>query len=169
MNALLFLAAGYAWYAIARLNEQLAATIMLQGDIETANDFARRAQLDFKKQVQEWKDVLIRGADRDLYDKHLKAFTERSARVTQDLASLNSQVPTIGLAPTFADKAIAEHDELDRRYLEALNSYRAADTSSPLEVDKLVRGIDRAPTDHIDELVKTVNNQGEALGAQTAR
>ncbi|HEX7465255.1 MAG TPA: methyl-accepting chemotaxis protein [Usitatibacter sp.] len=169
MNALLFLAAGYAWYAIARLNDQLAATIMLQGDIETANDFARRAQLDFKKQVQEWKDILLRGRDRDLYDKHLKAFTERSARVTQDLASLNSQVPTIGLAPTFADKAIAEHDELDRRYLEALDSYRAADASSALEVDKLVRGIDRAATDHIDELVKAVNNKGEALGAQTAR
>jgi methyl-accepting chemotaxis protein len=169
MNALLFLAAGYAWYAIARLNDQLAETILVQTQVETASDLARRAQLDFKKQVQEWKDLLIRGQDRELFEKHLKGFTEGSARVSQDLASLNSQATTIGLAPTFADKAIAEHADLDHKYLEALKSYRANDASSALEIDRAIRGMDRAPTDHIEELIKVVGNRGEVLGSQTAR
>ncbi|HEX7404059.1 MAG TPA: methyl-accepting chemotaxis protein [Usitatibacter sp.] len=168
MNVLLFLAAGYAWYAIARLNDQLAATILSQTQIEATSDLARRTQLDFKKQVQEWKDLLIRGQDRELFDKHMKGFTERSAAVNQDLVSLNSQAVAIGLPSTFADKAIAEHDELDRKYLAAIKSYRA-DATSALEIDKAVRGMDRAPTDHVDELVRAVSNRGEELGAQTAR
>jgi methyl-accepting chemotaxis protein len=168
MNVLLFMAAGYAWYAIARLNDQLAGTILSQTQTEATSDLARRTQLDFKKQVQEWKDLLIRGQDRELFDKHMKGFTERSAAVNQDLVSLNSHAAAIGLPSTFADKAIAEHDELDRKYLAAIKSYRA-DATSALEVDKAVRGMDRAPTDHVDELVRAVSNRGEELGAQTAR
>jgi methyl-accepting chemotaxis protein len=169
MNALLFVASGYAWYAIARLNDQLAGTILLQTQIEATSDLARRSQLDFKKQVQEWKDLLVRGQDRELFDKHMKGFTERSAAVNQDLVSLNTQAVAIGMASHFADKAIAEHDELDRKYLEAIKSYRAGDATSAIEADKAVRGMDRAPTDHIDELVRAVSNRGEELGAQTAR
>ena len=130
MNVLLFVAAGYAWYAIARLNDQLSGTILSQTQIETAIDLARRSQLDFKKQVQEWKDLLIRGQDRALFDKHMKGFADRSAAVSQDLASLNAQAAAIGLPTTFADKAIAEHDDLDRKYLEAFKSFRAADATS---------------------------------------
>lgn len=168
MNILLFTAAGYAWYAIARLNEQLEGSIRVQNQIEAASDLTRRAQVDFKIQVQEWKDVLIRGGDHELFDKHFKAFTERSAKVKADLSSLNVQAAALGLPPTLADKAIAEHDELDRKYLDALKAYRASDASSTQEVDKLVRGMDRAPTEHIDGLVKTVQEHGEALSVQAA-
>ena len=88
VNVLLLVAAGYSWYAITRLNGQLESVVATQNQIEAAGDLARRAQLDFKIQVQEWKDVLLRGTDSQLYDKHFKGFTERSAAVKDDLTAL---------------------------------------------------------------------------------
>jgi methyl-accepting chemotaxis protein len=169
VNVLLVAAAGYAWYAIARLNDQLEHTIQVQDQIERAADLSRRAQLDFKIQVQEWKNVLIRGEDAELYEKHLRAFNERAAKVKQHLSELGAQAKVIGLPATLADKAIAEHDELDRRYLEALKGHDMKNAASADIIDKVVRGIDRAATDHIDELVKQVQDRGDHLAAETTK
>lgn len=73
-NVLVVAAAGYAWYAIARLNSQLTQTIKIQDPIERAADLSRRAQLGFKVQVQEWKNILIRGQEQELFQRHLKSF-----------------------------------------------------------------------------------------------
>jgi methyl-accepting chemotaxis protein-1 (serine sensor receptor) len=169
VNALLLAAAGYAWYAIARLNTQLESTISVQNQVEDVGDLSRRAQLDFKIQVQEWKNILIRGHDPELFAQYLKAFNDRSAKVRLSLSRLGTQAKALDLPATFADKALAEHDELDKKYLAAIKSFRAGDAASTLEVDKAVRGIDRAATDHIDELVKVVRQQGDRLAAQVTK
>lgn len=51
-------------------------------------NFARTAQLDFKMQVQEWKDILLRGNDPDLFKKYSEQFAQREAAVDQDLEAL---------------------------------------------------------------------------------
>ena len=169
VNVLLIAAAGYAWYAIARLNSQLTQTIKVQDQVERTADLSRRAQLGFKVQVQEWKNILIRGQDAELFQKHLKSFEERSASVKSLLQQLNEGAKAVGLPATLADKAIAEHDELDKRYLQALKAYRATDASSTQEIDRAVRGIDRAATENIDALVKVVQEHGDQLAAETVR
>ena len=169
VNALLLAAAGFAWYAIERLNGQLESTIATQNQIEAASDLSRRAQLEFKVQVQEWKNILLRGGDPQLYDKHTKAFKERSEKVRSHLVSLNGLAKGMSLAPTIADKALAEHEELDKKYAEALKTFRANDAASAAEVDKLVRGIDRGATEHIDEIVKTVQEHGDKLAESTSK
>ncbi|HUL95333.1 MAG TPA: methyl-accepting chemotaxis protein [Usitatibacter sp.] len=163
VNLLLLAACGYAWYGITGLGNQLEETIAAQNGAEAAGDLARRAQVDFKIQVQEWKDVLLRGTDPALYEKYLKNFTDRSAMVTQDLKSLAPMLDKLGLQRSMADTALAEHAELDRKYLEALKMFNGSSIQSGHDVDKAVRGIDRAPTDHIDEIVKKVQQRGDAI------
>src|SRR5258705_6819993 len=148
VNSLLFTAAGYAWYAIARLNGQLEHSMQVQDQEDKAGDAARRAQLEFKIQVQEWKNMLIRGDDPQLLERHTKAFADTSKRVNAQLQSLNEQARALGMKAGLADKAIAEHDELDRKYNEAFKAFRGDNASADV-VDKTVRGIDRAATDHI--------------------
>jgi methyl-accepting chemotaxis protein len=169
VNTLLFAAAGYAWYAIASLNNRMSDLIASQNHVEEAVDLSRRAQLEFKVQVQEWKNMLLRGTDPQLLEKHTAAFTEKSAKVKSLLTSLNGVAKGIDLPGTLADKAIAEHEELDRRYLEAFKMFRAADSASGHEVDKAVRGIDRAATDHIDALAREVSAQGDKLDQQVTK
>ncbi len=169
VNVLLVAASGYAWYAIARLNNQLEATIAVQNQVEAAGDLSRRAQLEFKVQVQEWKNILIRGEDPQLLEKHRNAFTERSVKVKAHLASLNAAAKGMNLPGTLADAALAEHEELDKKYAEAIKLFRPTDPASIHEVDKAVRGIDRAATDRIDGIVKQVQEHGDKMAADTAR
>ena len=64
VNLMLFAAAGYAWYAIASLDSRMNELIATQNHVEEAIDVSRRVQLEFKTQVQEWKDMLLRGHGR---------------------------------------------------------------------------------------------------------
>ena len=168
VNLMLFAAAGYAWYAINRLNAQIEHTIREHDAVEQVSNAARRAQLDFKLQVQEWKNTIIRGNEAALYEKHWNAFSEASARVKTGLQSVNNGAKTIGLPSDLADKARSEHEELERRYQQAIRSFDPKDPASTDEVDKLVRGIDRAATDTIDVLVNKVQDQGDVLASATA-
>ena len=163
VNGLLLVAAAYSWYAIDRLGTQLQVVIDTQNQEAAASDLSRKAQVDFKKQVQEWKDTLLRGQDPELFDKHQRGFEERSAAVRKSLAALKTMVAELGVSPTMVEEALAEHEALDRKYAEALKSYKPSDPSSAFAVDKMVRGIDRAATDRIDVMVKTVQDRGDAL------
>jgi methyl-accepting chemotaxis protein len=169
VNLMLFAAAGYAWYAISRLNGQIEHTIKEHHHVEAAANFARKAQVDFKVQVQEWKNVLIRGNDPALYERHWKAFTDRSQKVKSHLVALNAEAKTIGLPGDIADKAVAEHEELDRRYHAAIKSFDGTKEASADVVDQLVRGIDRAATDNIDGLVTRVQEHGDVLATATSK
>ena len=167
VNLMLFLAAGYAWYAITRLNGQVEHTIKEHDHVEAAGNLARKAQVDFKTQVQEWKNVLIRGNEPALYERHWKAFNDTSAKVRQHLVALNGEAKSVGLPTDISDKAIAEHEDLDRRYQAAIKTFRPADPASSDEVDKLVRGIDRAANENIDGLVARIQEHGDKLAAKT--
>jgi methyl-accepting chemotaxis protein len=169
VNLMLFAAAGYAWYAISRLNGHIEHTIKEHHEIEQVAGFAERATLDFKVQVQEWKNTLIRGNDPALYERHWKAFTDRGQKVKASLVALNASAKKVGLPGDIADKAIAEHDDLERRYHAAIKSFDGNKESSADVVDQLVRGIDRAATDNIDALGNRVQEHGDALAAATAK
>ncbi|HEV2540127.1 MAG TPA: methyl-accepting chemotaxis protein [Frateuria sp.] len=121
-----------------------------------AADTARVAQVEFKKQVQEWKDLLLRGADPAAYAKYRGAFLEESARVHQDLQGLRARLHALGSNVAGVDEALATHSGLQQKYVEALQRFDAKDPQSAHVVDSLVKGIDRAPTAAIDGIVAQV-------------
>ena len=163
VNVLLFAAAGYAWYAISSLNTRMNELIEAQNHVEEATDLSRRAQIEFKAQVQEWKNMLLRGSDPQLLERHSKGFAETTKNVRSLLARLNEVAPKIGLPSTLADKALAEHEELDKHYADAFRLYREGDATSAHEVDKEVRGIDRPANEHIDAIAKQVREHGDQI------
>ena len=143
-------------------------TIHVQEQSDDAMNSIRGAQLSYKVQVQEWKNMLLRSQDAQLFERHSRGYADSSAKMAKQLTALNSQAVAIGLPPGLADKTIAEHDELNRRYAEALKLLRSADFASTQDVDKAVRGIDRAATEHIDQLAKVVQDHADKMAGQTA-
>jgi len=135
--------------------------------IRDSIDTARSAQVEFKKQVQEWKNILIRGNDREKYDKYYGQFKKQEAVVQEDFKRLMGMLAQLGVDASIVEKARTAHLDLGEKYRAALESFDQDDPLTGKKVDKLVSGIDRAPTDAIDEIVEFIKAEGERLAEDT--
>jgi methyl-accepting chemotaxis protein len=151
----------YGLVAILESNQRLHKSILEGQTMVNAIDTARLSQVHFKKQVQEWKNILLRGRDKDLYDKYLMAFNEEDRKVNEYLKSLSQIASSAGMSVPLIANTIKVHEELGHQYREALKKYYQFDLKSAVLVDKSIRGIDRKLTDDIDAIVSIIKNLAE--------
>jgi len=143
---------GAAVFLFYRLEHIVAAYEQLFTRETQQQDQSRQMQVVFKKQVQEWKDILIRGAAPAALKKYTAQFHQDEAAV-RDLANqLTSQVPDPDARATLIDFSTA-HQELSKAYAAALEKFVKARGRNQHEVDEMVKGKDRPPTDLIDKVV----------------
>lgn len=114
------------------------------------------AGLHFKIQVQEWKNVLLRGHEKADYDKYLAAFRGEAAKVNTNLLKAKSRLQALNLPSAEVDDAVKEHEALNVRYLDAAKKFDPSQPNSARDTDKLVRGMDRKATEMIDNIAATV-------------
>ena len=114
---------------------------------------ALSAQVHFKKQVQEWKNILIRGQDPKLFDKYFSSFEVEEAHTREAIGRLLPLLSANDEARVIAERFLRAHLELSHQYRSALKRYIPASANPSLTVDLKVRGIDRQPTDLIDGVV----------------
>jgi methyl-accepting chemotaxis protein len=150
------------WRCLVRIHDLQLKSTNTAAKFAAAVDTARVAQVDFKKQVQEWKDLLLRGADPDAFKQHHDGFLDESHAVDKDLVALRQQMTELGIKTDGVDAAVATHAELGAKYLDAIQHYDAKDPKSVHVVDGLVAGIDRAPTTAIDALVAGMKQDAAA-------
>ena len=117
-------------------------------------DLSRQAESDFKTQVQDWKDMLIRGHDSEKMAKYRAGFEKEEGAVRSDLEALGSRLSQVGLDPALASRALAEHRILGDRYRAALERFKASDPLSYRVVDQQVQGMDRPMSQALEELAK---------------
>ena len=166
MSALFALAMAYSWYALPRAGDHLAGVLQLSDAVEKAGDLARRTQVEFKSEVQQWKNILIRGGDEKDFELHRDAFNNHAGIVQEHLNLLITMMTTIGLNTAEASETLAEHEVLHRKYLDALTGYRANDKERAQLVDRSVRGIDRAANLRIEALVEKIRARGEEISKE---
>jgi len=99
--------------------------------------------VDFKEQVQEWKDTLLRGRDAGDRERYWAAFTEREQSVDTKTAALIATMPA-GETRALLEQFAKEHQRLSVSYRRGLERFRSAGYD-PAAGDAAVRGIDREP------------------------
>jgi methyl-accepting chemotaxis protein len=130
------------------------------GDLSMRSvDSARTAQVAFKKQVQEWKDTLLRGFDQKDFDRYFGNFSKQEAEVQKELSNLKTLMLRQQLAVKEVDNLLKAHADLGAKYREALKSFEPDRTDSYRVVDRAVRGIDREATDAMDALVAAIEKK----------
>jgi methyl-accepting chemotaxis protein len=119
-----------------------------------ASDHARAAQVEFKIQVQEWKNLLLRGGKPESFDKYRQAFIAQGDKVQHHLQALLDNKQALGLPEADIRQTQASLKALTQTYLDKLSAYDpgAADASAHA-VDASVKGQDRAPTQALDGIV----------------
>jgi DNA repair exonuclease SbcCD ATPase subunit len=145
---------------------QFRAASQFSQKLARSIDLARSAQVRFKIQVQEWKNILLRGTDAAAFQKHVEGFKKEERAVQADLDALQELNRETGCISTNLNQARSEHAQLGEKYRKALESYRTGDQKSAAEVDKLVKGIDRAPTELFDSVVAEINTFAAASSMQ---
>lgn len=147
--------------AITETNKRLHKSVLEGQMMIKATDTARLAQVHYKKQVQEWKNTLLRGNDHDLFDKYFKAFNNEDKLVNEYLHALSDMTTAMRLFIPEIAEAIKAHKEMGERYRGALKYYKPSDLNSAIIVDKKIRGIDRALTDQIDVIVGIIKSEAD--------
>jgi methyl-accepting chemotaxis protein len=102
-------------------------------------------EINFKKQVQEWKDTLLRGKKPEALEKHWTAFQQREAEVRGVAETLSRSIADAEAAQLVA-QFLAAHKSMGDAYRRGLQEFKDHDFDSTAG-DKAVAGIDRAPTE----------------------
>ncbi|RVT95528.1 hypothetical protein EOD42_15050 [Rhodovarius crocodyli] len=105
-------------------------------------DGARDAEVAFKVQVQEWKNILLRGNDAALRARHTTSFRAEQQRVREAL----------GRAGADGEALLSNHAEVNAAYDAALAEADLATVDGARATDARVRGVDRALQQALESL-----------------
>lgn len=117
--------------------------------LQQLSNEATRAQVSFKVQVQEWKNILLRGDDLEQLQRYLSSFRERDQETRVRLQSVATASEAMGLADRQAQTAAlrSAHEAVSARYesvlADALKTGSSLSAETAREMDKSLRGIDR--------------------------
>gem|GEM_PF-1454883 len=111
------------------------------------NTWSSELQVGFKTQVQEWKNVLLRGKSKSDREKYWSKFLAQEKNVKETVKKLRDGDTTNHLTEVL-DKFTSSHESLGREYRNAYDLYRNSGYSSA-RGDRAVRGIDREPAGFI--------------------
>nr|WP_047305736.1 HAMP domain-containing methyl-accepting chemotaxis protein [Pseudomonas fluorescens] len=155
---------------IAMLLIALACFQLLSGGVQSyrelidgplrSSQLIDEANLQFKSQVQEWKNVLLRGKQPQELNKYWQQFEDRQRDVQNILGQL---VQTPGLDPALKSRVqrlAEEHRLLGAAYQKGRDAY-VAQGADPSAGDAAVKGVDRAASEQMSELVTQLRKHGE--------
>jgi hypothetical protein len=132
-----------------------------------ALDASRQTQVQFKRQVQEWKNLLLRGEDPLQRSRYYEAFSGAEARVRAALEAVAVQLHALDDRDHDAvlQSIREQHTALGEHYRAALTSVSGG-RWAPFDSDQAVRGMDRPLDTAIDNLANTLLSESVERTAQ---
>jgi methyl-accepting chemotaxis protein-1 (serine sensor receptor) len=141
-------------YKLHQTKEEFRRVIV----VDFRNDQAIASMLvEFKSQVQEWKDTLLRGKDPKQLDKYWSAFQTREHNVAEDARALQAALPE-GEARNLVDQFAQAHATMGVAYRKGFELYQAADFDFAAG-DAAVKGQDRKPAELLNQARETIARQ----------
>jgi methyl-accepting chemotaxis protein len=157
---------GIGWYQMHVVKSTLTDSIDELGVANKALIAIETAHSGFKTQVQEWKNILLRGNDPEMFDKYQEAFGKEEKLVQGQLAQARTLLDELKVDTADIDALMKSHALLGEQYREALKSYRLTDRESAHRVDKMVKGMDRETASGMAKLVSKTEEAVRVLVVQ---
>ncbi len=119
--------------------------------------------VDFQSQVEEWKNLLLRGHDPADLDRYWRGFKAQESVITEQFANLQGY--------DLASEYRRQIDQLARQYPQLVARYSQAEalmrrTGDARQVDASVRGIDNEFGDQLDQLAERLRVEARNQLAQ---
>jgi len=141
----------FAWITSRFVDESAAnqAEAVALTDIQAESALA---QTEFQRQVQAWKDILLRGKDKSLFATHFKEFEAHEQSVDEHLAKIGSMAKALNISIDSTSDLVTEHAALGAKYRSALKTWDESEKFPGEKVDLAVRGVDRKTSAGIQSL-----------------
>ena len=159
--SLVFAAALFGIWTLNRaLDSQMARVSAGFGDEQAVGALAS----EFKLQVQEWKNTLLRGKDPALRDKHWRAFEATEKDVAARARTIAARLPD-GEARTLLSRFSDAHAAMSRGYHAGFAAFQAAGFDAAAG-DAAVRGMDREPATALEQAREKIGAAAAAIAAR---
>ncbi|MCD5328854.1 methyl-accepting chemotaxis protein [Chromobacterium piscinae] len=144
------------WGGIRTFRDQVAADQQSVRQVLTM-------QVDFKKQVQEWKDTLLRGQDPAKLAKYWGNFEKKEGQVHDEGAALAASVSD-PQAQQLLQQFVSAHQKMGEDYRRGLEAFKQSGGDAKVG-DKQVAGMDRPPTDLLTQASDLLAKRAKADAA----
>jgi len=161
-SLLLLLAA--ALFGISRLHQALDTyqTTVAQS---FAHERVSASMLnDFKVQVQEWKNVLLRGKEPAQLTRYWGAFEKQERAIQEEARQLLAALPQ-GEAREKVQQFMQAHERMGAAYRKGLEAFTASG-HDPQAGDKAVQGMDREPSTLLDQAGTLIQKASASVAEQ---
>ena len=165
-TAALLLLLAAALFGIARLNQALTT---YETEVAASVDHERAAAsmlVAFKVQVQEWKNVLLRGKDAAQLKRYWAAFEKEEAAIQTQAAQLLKGLPA-GDARERVQQFAQAHQRMGTDYRKGLEAFHSAG-QDPQAGDQAVKGMDREPAKLLDQAGELIQKAAAATADKAA-
>ncbi|MEP9317357.1 methyl-accepting chemotaxis protein [Pseudomonas sp. LABIM340] len=132
---------------------------LLDGPLQSSQ-LVDQANLAFKVQVQEWKNVLLRGQQPADLNKYWGQFEDQERAVQDVLGRLEQNAADEPQLKAQVTRLRDEHRQLGQAYRKGRDAYLAAG-SDPRAGDAAVKGIDRAASEQMTALVDSLHRDAQ--------
>ena len=126
-------------------------------DFETQQSVLR-ATIALKQQVQDWKDVLLRGHDAESVDATWKTFIADEKEVADTVREARVATPHKDVSSAL-DKFLVGHKAAGETYRKGLEAFKDS-KFDPRAGDKATEGVSRTPTEQLAEIEKVASEWG---------
>jgi methyl-accepting chemotaxis protein len=172
IGLLLLASAGVSIWSLERVSRLATEAASESGRIDNLLMTAARVQTDFQVQIQEFKNILLRGEDIDLFKKHNEAFKQRREAVQVGLDEVSTAMEQAGMDKSATEELLLAHSELSFRYGEAAKMVKGMGLAAATEADRSVRGLDRQTSQGLIDLRAAIDKfaaqraqeRGEQIG-----
>jgi methyl-accepting chemotaxis protein-1 (serine sensor receptor) len=155
-----------ALYGLFNLNQSITVyDTQVAGQVDSERTVAD-IESEFKTQVQEWKNVLLRGSNPELFDKHWQAFAKRESHVNEEALKLAARLPE-GQSKALISQFAQVHQQLGVAYRLGLDAFKAANFN-PSVGDTSVKGIDREPSKLLEAASQRIKADSAAVASEAA-
>jgi methyl-accepting chemotaxis protein len=160
---LMFVSAAYGLFSLNRsINEYQS---VIRGEVANEREISS-ALFNFKMQVQEWKDILLRGRDPDKLAHGWEAFQKDERTVDEQCKDLLEKLPD-GPAHNLVQQFLTAHETMGQGYRRGLEAFKAAQFD-PTAGDHVVAGVDRQPSTLLAQAAHEIAALSAGASAQAA-
>ncbi len=156
----------YSLYALNQAYVSNAGSLQFARDLMSGVDSARAAEVSFKIQIQEFKNVLLRGQDPKDYERYLAAFKKRNEVIGKEFDEAQAMMKKLGMDTQAVEDARRMQAGIFKEYLDALQLFQPGKAETTQLVDARVRGKDRPLEEKIEVIVTSLGKLAEKEGAR---